>query len=268
MKLQNNKVIILTDNNYKSIVEHAELPVFILAYASQSEPASKVALSPLDSLAYEYGDRVCIATLDVDRNLQLIDALAIGNVPSVTLIKYGKLLSTHRNITQTLELRKLIEVLIKISPDETDETLQSIEQHQKPTEEKIDKLEAALEDRMIDTDVSTEDPESSKSQQTQRTNKTETSTEKPWLVIGIILLALALFSHLAGNSAMSDYLAISDQCRDLYYSDQINTVEWRECRQPMNQYDLILMFAPVGSTILPFFGVFCIVLVLLRRAKR
>lgn len=82
-------MIELTQSNFKTEVEEAELPVLIDFYAAWCAPCR--AFAPvLEQLAAEYGDRCKFCRVDIDRQEGLASQFDILSVPTLLVMRDGE----------------------------------------------------------------------------------------------------------------------------------------------------------------------------------
>ena len=86
-------VNVLTDNNFKNVIENSKGKVLVDCYASWCGPCRM--LSPvLDELAEEIKD-VTFYKLDVDENPNTSDDYQIMTIPTILIFEDGKLMSQN-----------------------------------------------------------------------------------------------------------------------------------------------------------------------------
>lgn len=83
-------IVIVTDNNFKQEVIDSELPVFIDFWAAWCGPCRMVA-PVVEQLADEFAGKLKVAKVDVDANPNLAGAFGIMSIPTMVVIKDGKI---------------------------------------------------------------------------------------------------------------------------------------------------------------------------------
>jgi thioredoxin 2 len=83
------EVIEVTDQNYSQVVERAAIPVLLDLYSPTCGPCQMLA-PVIAELARSHGDRVLIAKLDTSRSPQVPGRFNIRGVPTLLLLKEGK----------------------------------------------------------------------------------------------------------------------------------------------------------------------------------
>ena len=86
-------IIEINKDNYEAIVQQNEKPVLLDFYATWCGPCKS--LHPiLEKLAEEFGEKVIITKVDVDRNLDIAKEFGIMVIPSVVILSKGEIVGT------------------------------------------------------------------------------------------------------------------------------------------------------------------------------
>ena len=85
----NKDVVVLTDDNWQQEVGAAEVPVLVDFWAEWCAPCRMVAPS-IDAVATAYSGRAKVGKLNVDENPHVAQAFGIRSIPTLLVIKGGK----------------------------------------------------------------------------------------------------------------------------------------------------------------------------------
>jgi len=101
-------IVAVTDATFEERVLKADRPVLLKFEADWCGPCK--AMKPaIDELAEEYGDRITIATLDIDQNNQTPYRLGVRGVPTVMLFKNGTIVGQKVGLARKSELVALLD---------------------------------------------------------------------------------------------------------------------------------------------------------------
>ena len=85
-----NKIEVLTKNNFDEIVTNSDKPVLVDFWASWCGPCRAVA-PVMEELSAEYGDKVVIGKVNVDEEGDLSAKFRIMSIPTIMLFKEGQI---------------------------------------------------------------------------------------------------------------------------------------------------------------------------------
>jgi thioredoxin 1 len=97
----------VTDKTFGLEVLQSERPVLVDFWASWCPPC-KMVEPVLDELAQEYGDRVLICKLHVDRNPKTRDEYQIFGVPTFAVFRDGELVARRTGAQSKGQLESLL----------------------------------------------------------------------------------------------------------------------------------------------------------------
>jgi thioredoxin 1 len=101
-------VIAVTDSGFSTQVLGAAGPVLVKFEADWCGPCQ--AMKPvMAELANEYGEKLTIATLDTDQNIQTPSKFGVRGLPTVMLFKNGQVVGQKTGLARKSELVALIE---------------------------------------------------------------------------------------------------------------------------------------------------------------
>lgn len=101
-------IIAVTDATFEERVLKSDRPVLLKFEADWCGPCQ--AMKPaITEIAEAYGDRVTIATLDIDQNNQTPYRLGVRGVPTVMLFSKGTIVGQKVGLARKAELAALID---------------------------------------------------------------------------------------------------------------------------------------------------------------
>ena len=96
-------VIHLDESNFDQTIRDAKAPVLVDFWATWCGPCSMIA-PVLDEIASELGEKVRVAKVDVDNNLELSNRLGIRNIPTLLIFKSGEVKDLVVGLTSKADL--------------------------------------------------------------------------------------------------------------------------------------------------------------------
>jgi thioredoxin 1 len=100
-------VIELTDDNWKSEVLEADVPVLVDFWAPWCGPCK--AVGPIvEELAADYEGRIKVGKLNVDNARQVATQYQIRSIPTILLIKGGKVLTQRVGAGSKKDLEQIL----------------------------------------------------------------------------------------------------------------------------------------------------------------
>jgi thioredoxin 1 len=101
-------IIAITDATFEQQVLKSDKPVLLKFEAEWCGPCK--AMKPtIAELADEYGDKVTIATIDIDQNNQTAYKLGIRGVPTVMLFSQGNIVAQKVGLARKAELTAMLD---------------------------------------------------------------------------------------------------------------------------------------------------------------
>ena len=100
----------MTDANFNELLNSGK-PLVIDFWAEWCGPCRMVA-PIIEELAEEYGDRVLIGKMDVDKNDEVCSQFGIRNIPTILFFKNGKLVDKQVGAAQKAALAAKIDALL------------------------------------------------------------------------------------------------------------------------------------------------------------
>ncbi|MBO5718062.1 MAG: thioredoxin [Bacteroidales bacterium] len=100
----------MTDANFNELLNSGK-PLVIDFWAEWCGPCRMVA-PIIEELAEEYGDRVLIGKMDVDKNDEVCSQFGIRNIPTILFFKNGQLVDKQVGAAQKAALAAKIDALL------------------------------------------------------------------------------------------------------------------------------------------------------------
>ena len=97
----------ITDENFEAEVLKADKPVIVDFWAEWCGPCKMIA-PILEELSNEYGEKLKIVKVDVDTNNQTAMEFSIRSIPTLMLMKNGKVEAQHIGAASKAQLQEFI----------------------------------------------------------------------------------------------------------------------------------------------------------------
>jgi thioredoxin 1 len=102
------QVVHLTDDTFDETIKHAQGPVLVDFWAAWCGPC-KVIAPYLDQIAGELEGRATVAKVNVDENGDLTARFGIRSIPTLVILKEGRVVDQTIGALQKEELRSFLQ---------------------------------------------------------------------------------------------------------------------------------------------------------------
>lgn len=109
--MASDKVIQLTDNNFKNEVLDSTQPVLVDFWAAWCGPCKMIA-PIIDEIAADYQGKVKIGKLNVDENSKTASEYGIMSIPTMVLFKNGKEVNRLVGFMPKAQLAKVLDQVL------------------------------------------------------------------------------------------------------------------------------------------------------------
>ncbi len=106
--MASEKIVNLTEKNFKDEVEQSTVPVLVDFWASWCGPCRMIA-PIVDQLAEEFDEKVKVAKLNVDENSELAARYQVMSIPTLLLFRNGKIVNQMVGARPKAELVKMLQ---------------------------------------------------------------------------------------------------------------------------------------------------------------
>lgn len=101
--------ITINNNNFKEVVLNSEKPVLIDFWASWCGPC-RMQSPIIEELADEVGESAVVGKLNVDENPEIASQFSVMSIPTLVIVKNGKVVTRKVGVTPKAALKSLLGV--------------------------------------------------------------------------------------------------------------------------------------------------------------
>lgn len=114
--------LVITEQNFESLVTKNELPVLIDFWAPWCGPC-RVMGPIIDELAGEYKGRVAIGKINVDQHPRLSQHFKVKSIPTLMFVKDGKVIDRYSKLVPKPNLEEMLDdlILLEVPKDNSHE---------------------------------------------------------------------------------------------------------------------------------------------------
>lgn len=106
-----NSIVSLSDASFDSAINDATKPVLVDFWADWCGPCKMIA-PILEEIAVEYGDKIVVAKLNIDKNPSVAPKFGIRGIPTLLLFKSGQVVATQVGALSKVQLKAFIDANI------------------------------------------------------------------------------------------------------------------------------------------------------------
>lgn len=99
----------ITGENFKSEVVNSDIPVLLDFFATWCGPCSMLA-PIIEEIAKEYEGKIKVGKIDVDENPELAVAFNVSSIPTLVVMKNGKITNTSLGYKHKEDVIKLLDM--------------------------------------------------------------------------------------------------------------------------------------------------------------
>ena len=101
-------VVQITKDNFKTLVQESSKPVLLDFWAVWCGPCKMIA--PIVEALAEEREDILVGKVDVDSEMELASAFGIASIPTVVLVKDGKIAATSVGYRPKADLEKMLDL--------------------------------------------------------------------------------------------------------------------------------------------------------------
>ena len=106
--MASEKIMELTDSNFKEEVMDSNIPVLVDFWAEWCMPCKMLAPT-IEELAEEYADKIKVGKVDTDSNRDISMKFGISAIPTLILLKDGEVAKKFVGLQQKTDLKSAID---------------------------------------------------------------------------------------------------------------------------------------------------------------
>lgn len=100
-------ITLLTNNNFKDVIETSEIPVLVDFYADWCKPCMRL-VPTMEEIAAEQEGKVLVCKVDVDKSQSLAGAYQVMSIPNIIVFKNGEV---YKRVAGAVSKEELLELV-------------------------------------------------------------------------------------------------------------------------------------------------------------
>ena len=107
-----SNAVVVDESNFDKTVLEAKTPVLLDLWATWCGPCRRIA-PIIEELSEEYDGKVTFGKVDTDQNPSIPSKYGIKSIPTMTIFKDGKLMSSMVGFHTKDQIKKILDAIVK-----------------------------------------------------------------------------------------------------------------------------------------------------------